>query len=299
MRFALALLLLTTHAVAVAQSCTGTPVQLQILGSGGVDLADTRAGTAALLWIDGKARLLLDTGPGAALRFAQSGARLADLDAILLSQLRAGHSADLPALLQLPVTPPRARSLPLYGPAGNRWMPSTVTFVRTLFDPTRGAWRHLGDMLSPLTRGNYKLEPHDLRARPAKLGVAREQRDEPLAVFDNDDMKLTAITVTDGQTPALVWRIEVRGKHLVLGATTTADASLQRFATGADLLVAAQPLANGDPLGKFAASIEARQLVLVARPRAGDDRQGEVESALRRHVGDALRLADDLDCVTP
>lgn len=131
MRFALALLLLTTHAVAVAQSCTGTPVQLQILGSGGVDLADTRAGTAALLWIDGKARLLLDTGPGAALRFAQSGARLADLDAILLSQLRAGHSADLPALLQLPVTPPRARSLPLYGPAGNRWMPSTVTFVRT------------------------------------------------------------------------------------------------------------------------------------------------------------------------
>ena len=60
--------------VAAAQSCGVAPVQVQVLGSGGPELADKRASSSYLVWIDGKPRVLVDIGGGAALRFGESGA---------------------------------------------------------------------------------------------------------------------------------------------------------------------------------------------------------------------------------
>ena len=68
---------------------------IQILGSGGAELDDRRAGVSYIVWIDGKAKLLVDAGPGTALRFDESGAKLEDLDAILFTQLQAAHTSDL------------------------------------------------------------------------------------------------------------------------------------------------------------------------------------------------------------
>jgi len=50
-------------------------------------------------------------------------------------------------------------------------MPSTVTFVRDLFDGARGAYRHLGEVLAPDGTGGFKLRPAtDVRERPARIG---------------------------------------------------------------------------------------------------------------------------------
>jgi len=290
---------------APAQSCGDAPLQLQVLGSGTATLNGGRAGPAALLWLDGKARVLIDAGPAAALRLQQAEADVADLDAILLSHLRSERSADLPAIIALLGASARTRALPLYGPAGNRWMPSTVTFVRTLFDPTRGAWRHLGDPLSPLARQKYRLEPHDLRLRPAKIGAPRNERAEALAVFAGERERIRALPILAGSTPVLIWRIEAAGKSLAIAAeVASATGAVQEFVHGADLLLAAPSVqeetgVDVPALARLAQAAKVKRLVLggaVAPTPAVDE---ETAALIRRHYDGPIEFATDLGCLSP
>ncbi len=117
-----------------AEICSA-PVAVQVLGSGGPELESQRASSSYLVRIAGEARVLVDIGGGAGLRFGESGARVADLDAILLTHLHADHTADLPALVKSSWFSARKRPLPVFGPPDNRFFPSTVSFVRSLFAP--------------------------------------------------------------------------------------------------------------------------------------------------------------------
>ncbi len=289
-------------------------VQLEVLGSGGPALAEGRAASGFLLWVAGRARLLVDAGGGVALRFFQSGARFEDLDAVVLTNLRAGHSADLPALLEAATASTRKRPLPLYGPPGNRHMPSTVAFARALFDDTRGAYRHLGDLLSPIGRDTYKLKPQDVRKPPNRLGPVRGERPGPLlTVFANERLKVTAAIVPHGDTPALAYRVEAGPKTIVFtGDTSGESADLATLAHGADLLVVSHAIAEAagealvarymepSAIGRLAQAAGAKQLVLVHRTPATLGKEAASLQALRAagYTG-VVAFADDLACFTP
>lgn len=62
-----------------APGCDEVAVGLQVLGSGGPIPLPGRASAGYLLWIGGKARVLIDAGGGVFLRFGEAGANLADL----------------------------------------------------------------------------------------------------------------------------------------------------------------------------------------------------------------------------
>lgn len=83
-----------------AQSCGIKSVWVQVLGSGGPELQDKRAASSYLVWRDGTPRIIVDAGSGSTLRFRQSGANVADLDAILFTYFHVDHSADFPALIK-------------------------------------------------------------------------------------------------------------------------------------------------------------------------------------------------------
>ncbi len=108
---------------AIAEPCTGKGVELQVLGSGGPELEDKRASSSYLLWQDGRPRILVDSGGGSALRFGQSGAQVAQLDAILFSHLHIDDSGDFAALIKSSYFEERDRELPVYGPLGNADFP--------------------------------------------------------------------------------------------------------------------------------------------------------------------------------
>ena len=55
-----------------------TEITVEILGSGGPEI-DGRASASYLIWIDKEAKVLIDTGSGAMLRFEQSSAKLETL----------------------------------------------------------------------------------------------------------------------------------------------------------------------------------------------------------------------------
>src|ERR1700755_995649 len=117
-----------------AQACGGEGVTVQVLGSGGPELQDKRASSSYLIWQDGQARVLVDTGGGSALRFGESGAKMSQLDVILFTHFHVYHSPDFPALIFSSWFEGRDRALPVYGPAGNNEFPSTIDFVRAFFN---------------------------------------------------------------------------------------------------------------------------------------------------------------------
>ena len=295
---------------AAARACESRGVWVQVLGSGGPELADGRAASSYLIWIDGKARALVDLGGGAMLRFGETGARIADLDAILFTHLHADHSADLPALVKASFFEDRTRPLPVYGPPGNRFMPSTVGFVRELFNSTSGAFRYLGGMVNPMTRDGYKLQPHDVLPRSRRLGLG-SRADSDTTVFANERLAAYAARVVHGELPALAWRVRVGNKTTVFSGDTNGEGGLARLAAGADLLIAHHAVPEGasdaerkrhmppSVIGRLAQEANVKQLVLSHRMRRTLGREDETLEQIRRAYAGPVSFANDLDCFAP
>ena len=287
------------HVTTQAGSPCAEGTAVQILGSGDASLSAKRAGSGVLIWIDGKARLLVNTGSGVALRFQESGALWNDLDAIVFTRMDVTHTDDLAALLYAAQASGRTRALPIYGPPGNKLAPSTVTFVRDLFDPVRGAYRQLGSLLAPLDRGSYKLEPHDVREPPASLSTPRRPGPVLLPVFSNEHVQLKALIHSAEPVPVLSWRINVGASGLVIhGNTRSASESLMALLDETSVLVMpAQSVdvsSRTDPAS--APVLRARQLVLIGRGNNAAVREDETLAAARKQAAGTAVWADDLAC---
>src|ERR1700730_11398359 len=184
------LLLYVFSPSAAAQSCGSQSLAVQVLGSGGPELQDKRASSSYLLWENGQARALIDAGGGSALRFGESGAQMSQLDVILFTHFHVDHSGDFPALIKSSWFEDRKRTLPIYGPPGNDFMPSTTEFVSDFFGEKHGAYRYLSELFVPGEEGSYKMQPHNVVASQA-----------PVAVFRSGDLAASAVHVVHGAVP--------------------------------------------------------------------------------------------------
>jgi ribonuclease BN (tRNA processing enzyme) len=285
---------------ATAQSCGASGLAVQVLGSGGPEMQDKRASTSYLIWDRGKARVIVDAGGGSALRFGESGAQISQLDVFLFSHFHIDHSGDFPALVFSSWFGDRTRPLPIYGPSGNQYMPSTTEFVHDLFSDPHGAWRYLSDMVEPNPQGTYQLQPHDVAPSPA-----------PVLVLRNAGMALYAVSVVHGAFPALAWRVDIGGKRIVFSGDTNGDgAGLTQLATNADLFIAHNAVpedATGverrlhmppSVIGTTAANAHVHQLVLSHRMlrTLGPEKQQQTQAEIRRRYSGPLQFANDLDC---
>src|SRR5262252_8260952 len=133
-RLAIVVSLLTCAAASVeAQPCAAGSPAVQILGSGGPAINSSRASSSYLLWVDGKARMMIDAGGGAFLRFGQAQASLDDLVMLAVSHVHPDHTSDLPAILWRSQTL-RGRPLRVVGPSGSEGAPDIKSFLDRLFD---------------------------------------------------------------------------------------------------------------------------------------------------------------------
>jgi len=283
---------------AAAQSCSAAGIAVQVLGSGGPELADKRASSSYLIWDHGRARVLVDAGGGSALRFGESGARMDQLDVVLFSHFHIDHSGDFPALIFSSWFGNRTRPLPVYGPRGNEYMPSTTEFVHDLFGEPHGAWRYLSEMVDPGKTDSYKLQPHNV-----DVGSA------PALVVRNGDMTLSAVRVTHGVFPALAWRVEVGGKRIVFSGDTNGEGDgLTQLAQNADLFVAHNAVPEGatgverrlhmppSVIGTTAGNAHVRQLVLSHRMLRTLGKENETRAEIQKHYDGPIAFANDLDC---
>jgi len=279
--------------------CGVAGVALQVLGSGGPELQDKRASSSYLLWWNGRARVLVDIGGGAALRFGQSGASVAGLDVILLTHLHVDHVGDLPALVKSSYFEDRRDALPLFGPTGNLNFPSTTRFIRDMFAAPHGAFRYLSELVMRAQEGTYQLQPHDV--------VLKAHEVRPL--FDEKGIRVAATDVIHGGVPALAYRVDLGGVGVAFsGDTNGNNGNLERLADAADVLVAHNAVPEGaqgveralhmppSVIGRIARDAGVKRLILSHRMLRTLGREEETKSAIRESFSGSVTFADDLDC---
>ncbi|MDP6606422.1 MAG: MBL fold metallo-hydrolase [Dehalococcoidia bacterium] len=285
--------------------CRDAPVAVQVLGSGGPFPRDGRASSSYLVWIDGRARLLVDAGGGAFVRFGEAGARIEDLSLLAISHFHPDHVSDVPALLwvsQLFRTAP----LPFVGPSANDAFPAVDTFLDRLFGDGSGAF----PILSGTVGGGNSGVALDVTTVDATRG-------DPAIVFDTAELRVTAQGVPHANVPSLAYRAEVGDASVVFSSDQTgADPGFVEFARDATVLVMhfAVAEATDGPLharpsivGQIARDAGVDTLVLShlsgldpAHPRYGDfslaDQAANV-SIVREAFDGNLVLAGDLLCL--
>ena len=273
-------------------------VTLQVLGSGGPIADDGRASTGYLVWVDGAARVMIDTGGGTFLRYGEAGARFTDLDFIGISHFHTDHSADFPALLKSGVFADRARSLGIAGPDGGGPFPSFSVWLDSLLNSEDGAYGYLSGYLT----GEGGLP---------KLEAVEVSGDEAVTVFESDDdrVRVDAMHVPHGIVPALGFRVHVDDYMLVFASDQNgSDPAFAEFAASADILVmhfvipedagprARQLHAPPSVIGEVAQRAEAKHLVLSHfMARSLRDLDGNVAHVDEAYGGEIL-LAEELGC---
>lgn len=275
-------------------------VALQVLGSGGPVADDGRASSAYLVWLDGRARVLIDAGGGSFLRFGEAGARFADLDFVGLSHFHTDHSADFPALLKSGYFSGRTRSLAVAGPDGNDRFPGLGAWLDAMLAEGRGAYAYLAGYLDG-TDGLVRIVPTEV-AHDAPA---------PVRVFENASLTIDAMHVPHGIVPALAFRVRAGGTTIVFsGDQNLSGPAFLPFARNADVLVLHMALPEGatsgtqlhavpSRIGEFAAEAEPRTVLLSHfMARSLRDLDGNV-AEVKNRFGGKLLLADDLLCMQP
>ena len=292
--------------VACAKAVDSCPVEkgitLQVLGSGGPIADDGRASAGYLVWVDGKSRVMIDTGGGTFLRFGEAGAKFASLDFIGLSHFHTDHSADLPALLKSGYFSDRQRSLIVAGPDASAPFPGLNTYLDSMLRKPHGAYAYLSGYLDG-TGGLAKIEP---------VEVATDNS-VALTVFGEEDgaMQISALHVPHGIVPALAFRVRIGETSVVFASDQNGDDPVfVEFAKNATILVMHMPVPEGvsgagrklhappSVIGNIAQQAGVGTLVLshlMARSLKNLDNHVEIVEA---NYDGRVIVANDLDCVT-
>jgi ribonuclease BN (tRNA processing enzyme) len=263
---------------------------VQVLGSGAPGFIKDRANTSYLLWVGNQAKILVDAGGGAYLRFGQAQAKFSDLSMILVSHLHPDHSSDLPGILW-PGRLTRDDVLPIIGPSGNEVAPAFDEFLVRLFDPKKGSWEVLSSVVA---------QGPGVRLEPRVVDVTKQ---EPTAVYEPDGIKVTAMGIPHGNLPTLAYRVETQGVTVVYSSDQTGtNPRFPDFAKGADILVMhlATGVGSANPVqalpavvGKVAQTANPKQLILS---HIGNFDLDAALADVKKNYSGPLTVGADLQC---
>ncbi|HJL14557.1 MAG TPA: MBL fold metallo-hydrolase [Sandaracinaceae bacterium LLY-WYZ-13_1] len=280
-----------------AAACREAGLAVQVLGSGGPILDDERASSGYLVWVGGRARLMVDAGPGTMHRFGRTGARIEDLDALLLTHFHVDHSADVAGFLKTASFGERSAPLPVRGPTGDGPFPDVDGFLAALLAED-GAYHYLG---------GFSGDGQPFALAPEAVDAGHDATSE---VFANERLRVRAVGVPHGPVPALAYEVTVGDTRIAFMGDQRADTeAYAELVRGVDLLVAHMAIdgetsgpaarlhATPARLGEVAAEAEVGRMVLShLMRRALDDLDANLE-AIRSSYDGPLEVAEDGTCL--
>jgi ribonuclease BN (tRNA processing enzyme) len=291
-------LLCATADDARSAASTGPALSLLVLGSGGPG-ATGRAGAGYVVLLDGRARILVDAGPGTFARAGEAGVDLGEVQTVLLTHLHADHATELPGLVKARAVAARSDiAFDIYGPPASGVYPSTTRFVDLLLGPD-GAFAYLRDFAGHLT-----ILAHDV-----------ERSTEPRILMRDGALTLSAIAGHHGEAPSVVYRVDYGGRSITF--TGDIDASghdaLARLAKDTSLLVFDAVVLDppGSPpalyalhtaprdIGRLAREAHAGKLLLSHLNPAIDRAQTAVRASIRESYKGPVEFARDGLAITP
>ena len=194
-------------------------------GSGSPLPDPTRAGPCVGV-IAGSHVMVFDAGSGGARRLARMGFPVGRIGKVYLTHLHSDHIDGLGELmLQAWVGGSRAAPLPIAGPEGVGDVVAGFNMAYRL-DSTYRTAHHGTDIANPAGFGGIA----EVIAAPT--GASHAQ-----VLVDQDDLKITVIAVNHAPiSPAFGYRVDYKGRSVVLSGDTVYSADLVAAASGVDVL---------------------------------------------------------------
>jgi ribonuclease Z len=192
-------------------------IKVTLLGTGAPAPVMNRFGPSTLVEAGGH-KYLFDAGRGALQRLTQIGVRWQDVDDVFFTHLHSDHVVGFPDLMLTGwlVYAGRNRPLPVWGPKGTENM---INHLRSAYE------------------FDIRLRQEDDGALPEGIIVQSHDIAEGLVLRDGD-VTITAFEVDHGPVkPAFGYRIDYRGRSVVLSGDTRVTENLIRHSNGVDLLI--------------------------------------------------------------
>jgi ribonuclease BN (tRNA processing enzyme) len=297
------LLLLVTAPVAAQRVFPGGPAfpagdsaVVITLGTGTPVPNPARSGPATAVVV-GRQVFLFDAGAGVMRRVAEAGLPIDGVTAAFITHLHSDHTLGLPDLVLTSWVMGRSTPMRLFGPPG----------LRRMADHIIAAWAE--DTLvrvKGLERGRpggYRVDTREVTG-----GV----------VYDSGGVKVTAVRVPHGEWKyAFAYRVDARGRSIVISGDTRYSEALARTSAGVDVLihevyaetrVATENRPGGDlwprylrevhtsdvELGRLAARAKPKLLLLTHVLYMGATDQEVLDGIRRGGFGGTVLIAKDL-----
>ncbi len=203
-----------------------TDNQLHVILVGtGSPIADATRAQACTAVIAGGEFILIDVGPGAVRKAMTNNLPLQSLSAVLLTHFHSDHIGELGEAVVQSWLAGRTKKLDVYGPPGVEKV--VAGFAQAYAFDTDYRVAHHGEAHLPRAAATANALPIKLR-NDAEAAV----------VFERNGVKVTAFKVEhEPVSPAYGYRIEYRGRSVVISGDTAKSANLAKHAAGADILV--------------------------------------------------------------
>ncbi|WP_083519306.1 MBL fold metallo-hydrolase [Bradyrhizobium jicamae] len=211
----------------------------------------------------GNQKLLFDAGRGATIRLRQinmtKGTIMSKVDALFLTHYHSDHTLGIPDLwLTGWLNNSRKEPFRLIGPVGAKSLMTSLEAAYAL---------------------DIKIRLEDEKLSPEGIATVVEEFEKDGVVYDRDDVKVIAFTVDHGAAikPAVGYRIEYKGRAVVISGDTRYDQNVIKYSAGVDLLihevcVARTELLSSNPymrrvMDHHTSPREAGQVFSLAKPK--------------------------------
>lgn len=202
-------------------------MKIVLLGTGGPRPDPRRMGPSTLVSI-GSDNLLFDAGRGVAMRLVQSGISITDFSYVFITHLHFDHTGGLADLLFAAWNMARNKTIHVYGPKG------TEAMVAHFFEAyERDIWYRLSE--TELT--NEKLMDIRDMVRVHDVGSGLVYTDSEWSVFAENVDHGHGLGLSREEWESLAYRVESKGKSVVISGDAVGSPTLVEFAHKADVLV--------------------------------------------------------------
>ena len=278
--------------------CQSKRVKLQMLGTRGPELlaGDTSASTGYLIWLDNKARVVVEAGSGSLQRFKQSKASINDVDLMLFSHFHVDHSVDFPAYIKGAFFSDRTKDLHVFGPSGTQFVASAEQFVARAINSKNGMYPYLGRYIDTNQHSAYKIKTKNIPWSYGDLSIRQ--------VYSKKGIKIQAVPTHHGPFPSVAYRVELAGCVISFSGDMNGRlGEVPNLAKNSDILVAQGVARNlhmkPSYIGEMAQQAKVKKLLLTHLMARSLEAKDESLKIIKKQFKGEVILPNDLAVFQP